>query len=228
MTAPSIEGIPEPRDAEGPTARRELADRDLEGVRDRFGEEERRRPEGNLQRPGAEDAGSLKTSENHENVSVATKGRASKKVSSLARGDRSTEVVPHQNQVYQDQTRDERRNRRADAPDDREDHDDDRQPPGPWSKVQETRADRDPDDPEDEDDRPQDAPGQAEAERETDADEQGRKGDHDDAEEQEEDSPEDREDREDRHPDRTRSGRCGRRDGVSGQFERRAWETAMP
>jgi len=209
-------------------ARRELADRDIEGLRDRFGEEERRRPEGNLQRPGAEDAGSLKTSENHENVSVATKGRASKKVSSLARGDRSTEVVPYQNQVYQDQTRDERRNRRADAPDDREDHDDDRQPPGPWSKVQETRADRDPDDPEDEDDRPQDAPGQAEAERETDADEQGRKGDHDDAEEQEEDSPEDREDGEDRHPDRTRSGRRGRRDGVSGQFERRAWETAMP
>src|SRR5437879_4556721 len=144
MTAPSIEGIPEPRDAEGPTARRELADRDIEGVRDRFGEEERRRPEGNLQRPGAEDAGSLKTSENHENVSVAPKGRACKKVSSLARGDRSTEVVPYQNQVYQDQTRDERRNRRADAPDDREDHDDDRQPTGPWSKVQETRADRGP------------------------------------------------------------------------------------
>src|SRR5207237_247908 len=76
MTAPSIEGIPEPRDAEGRMARRELADRDIEGLRDRFGEEERRRPEGNLQRPGAEDAGSLKTSENHENVSVATKGRA--------------------------------------------------------------------------------------------------------------------------------------------------------
>src|SRR5439155_1702018 len=29
MTAPSIEGIPEPRDAQGPTARRELADRDI-------------------------------------------------------------------------------------------------------------------------------------------------------------------------------------------------------
>src|SRR5436309_12601648 len=102
MTAPSIEGIPEPRNAEGPTARRELADRDLEGVHDRFGQEERRGPEGNLQRPGAEDAGSLKTNENHENVSGATKGRACKKVSSLI-GGRSTEVVSHQNQVNQDQ-----------------------------------------------------------------------------------------------------------------------------
>src|SRR5439155_25043850 len=85
MTAPSIEGIPEPRDAEGRMARRELADRDIEGLRDRFGEEERRRPGGDLQRPGGEEAGSLKTSENDEKVSVATKGRASKKGWSRAR-----------------------------------------------------------------------------------------------------------------------------------------------
>src|SRR5438046_10600711 len=80
MTAPSIERIPEPRDTQGRVARGELADRDLERARGRFGRENRRGAEAKLQRPGAEDARSLKTSENHENVSRATKGRGCKKV----------------------------------------------------------------------------------------------------------------------------------------------------
>src|SRR5438132_10563408 len=139
----------------------------------------------------------------------------------------SPEVVADQDQVHQDEPRENRGDRGRDRPDDRQYHHDDREPPSPAPKIQEPRADRDPDDSEDQHEGTQDASGQPETERETDADEEGGERNHDDSEDKEEDSAENRQDGQDRDPDRARRGRGRGVRGVGGHGNairpRRLW-----
>src|SRR5213594_3167075 len=72
--------------------------------------------------------------------------------------------MPHDDQVNQDQSRDHRGEGRREASHDRQDHHDDREPPGPAAQVEESDADPDPDEAAHEHDRADYTRGQTERE----------------------------------------------------------------
>ena len=110
-------------------------------------------------------------------------------------------MTAHDNQVHQDQAGNDGRDRRRDAPDDREDHHDDRKPPGPASEMKESDADPDPNETEHENDRTEHARGQAESGRKPDAYEDERGDEEEDPQEDDQHAYENRQDREDRDTD---------------------------
>src|SRR2546427_404501 len=142
--------------------------------------------------------------------------------------------MPHDDQVNQDQSRDHRRNRRREASHDREDHHDDREPPGPAAQVEESDADPDPDEAEYEHDRADDARGQAEGERQSDPDEDQRGDDEQEPEADDQDTKEDCEDSEESYADRPGRRRVGAgwvvtgRRGGHGSFSGRSEQPIPP